>query len=160
MTPWPHHQKHFVVACVLRLDRLVNRRRSINVFLVPQAVHQHDRNFQRLRIEDFVHRLLLPKRIVARMLQQFPPEAHLLQAVPPPQLPRRARRHEFIVIVEMARPPSGLVFPRAFLLGDVKTALFRGTPLWEPVSPPPPLHPRPALSASDTPTEESRASAA
>jgi len=59
--PRPHHQKYFVIAGVLRLERFVDGRRAVNVFLIPQAVHQHGRNFQRLRGENLVHGLLLPE---------------------------------------------------------------------------------------------------
>ncbi len=83
--PRPHHQKHFVIPAVLRLQRLVQRRRPVNILLVPQAVYEHHRHFQRLRGKNLVHRLFLPKGVVARMLQNLAPEAHLLQPVPPPE---------------------------------------------------------------------------
>src|SRR5205823_3977032 len=79
VVPRPHYQKNFVVVDIFWLDRRVNRRRAINIFLVPQAVHQHDRYLQRLCSEDFVHRLIAPKRVVAGMVENLFPESNLLQ---------------------------------------------------------------------------------
>ena len=39
MRPWPHHQKHLVVARIFGLNSLINRRRAVDIFLVPQAMH-------------------------------------------------------------------------------------------------------------------------
>src|SRR5258706_10812501 len=88
MMPRTHHQKYFVVVRVLRLDRFVHRDIAIDVFLVPETVHQHHWHFQRLLCQDLVDGLFTPERIIARMLEQLPPEPDLLQLTPPSQLAR------------------------------------------------------------------------
>src|SRR5216683_913684 len=41
--PGTHHQKHFVVLRVLRLDRFIHRDRTVDVFLIPETIDQHYR---------------------------------------------------------------------------------------------------------------------
>src|SRR5207248_9088492 len=45
--PGTHHEKNLVIVCVFRLDCLVHRRRTVNVFLIPKTVYEHDGNLQR-----------------------------------------------------------------------------------------------------------------
>jgi hypothetical protein len=92
--PRSHHQKYFVVARVLRLDRFVHRNRAIDIFLVPEAMDQHHRHLQRFFREQLIDRLLLPERIVSRMLDQLPPESGLLQSALPAQQ-REANRERY-----------------------------------------------------------------
>src|SRR5437763_965727 len=91
VVPRSHDEEHFVVGRVLRLDGFVDRDRAVDVFLVPQAVHEHDGYLERLRGENLVHRLLAPERVVARMLEDLVPEADLSEPVPLPELTRRSR---------------------------------------------------------------------
>ena len=86
--PWTHDKKYLVVGRIFRLERLVGGGSAVNVFLVPQAIDEHHRHLQRLRRENAVHRLLLPERVVARMLQNLPPEADLLEPVATSELAR------------------------------------------------------------------------
>src|ERR1700730_7112540 len=72
--PGTHHQENLVVICVLRLDRLVDSNGSVDVLLVPEAVDQHYRHLQRLSCQRLVHGLVAPERVVARMLENLPPE--------------------------------------------------------------------------------------
>src|SRR5437016_687962 len=88
MMPGTHDEKDLVVVHVLRFDRLVDGNRSINVFLVPETEHEHDRHFEWLRGEDLVHRLLRPPRVIVRMLEDLLPEADLLEPVQTPQVAR------------------------------------------------------------------------
>ena len=60
VVPWAKHQENFIVVYIFRLDGFVNCGRSVNIFLVPKAVYQHERHLQRLVGKNFVHRLLLP----------------------------------------------------------------------------------------------------
>ena len=78
---------------------------SVDVFLIPEPVHEHDRHVQRLPCQNFVHGLIAPEGIVARMLDQLAPEADLIHTMTPPQLPGRARLHEHVVVVVMTGPP-------------------------------------------------------
>ena len=83
-------------------DRLVDGGGAVDVFLVPQAVHQHHRHFQRLRGQQLVHRLVAPERVVGGMLDDLVPEADLLQAAAPAQFAGRARLHVHVVVVVVA----------------------------------------------------------
>ena len=132
--PRAHHQKHFVVARVFRLDRFVDGHRAVDVFLIPQAVHQHDRNFQRLRGENLVHGLLAPEGVVARMLENLAPEAHLFEAVAAAEFARGARLHVHVVIVEVARSTISRSLSRvAVLLVDVGHVLLAKRAVVKPV---------------------------
>ena len=44
--PRTDHQKYLVIRCVLGLDGFVYGHGAVNVFLIPQAVHQHNGDFQ------------------------------------------------------------------------------------------------------------------
>ncbi len=142
MMPGSHDQEDLVVALVQGLDRLVDGDGTVDVFLVPEAVHQHHGHLQRLLGEDPVHRLVAPERVVARMLQHLPPEPHLLQPAPPPQLPRRPRLKEHVVVVVVARPPLDLRLPVRLLAVDVGHHLLPERAVVEPVVPLPAVHHR------------------
>src|SRR5439155_2692674 len=116
MMPGTHDQKYFVVICVLRLDRLVNRDGAIDVFLVPQAVHQHDRDFQRLSCKYSIHRLVTPKGIVTGMRKHLPPETNLFESVTTSKFAGRTCFHVHVVVVEMIGPPLGFVLAGRLLL--------------------------------------------
>ena len=81
MVPGAHDEKNFVVVGVFGLDGFVDGDRSVDVFLVPETVYQHDGNFEGLAGEDAVHGLILPPGVVAGMREDFAPEAYLLGAV-------------------------------------------------------------------------------
>src|SRR6266496_1597113 len=114
--PWAHHQKYLVVACVLWLDRFVECECAVDVFLVPKAVDEHYRNFERVRGKNLVHGLLLPPRIVTRMLEQFAPESDLFDPVPTTEFSGGTCFHECVVVVEMIGPPVRRVVTSGFLL--------------------------------------------
>ena len=78
VVPWAHHQENFVVVRVFGFDRFVNRNRTVNVFLIPETVHQHHRNLQRFFRQQLINCLLPPERIVTRMFKQLAPETRLL----------------------------------------------------------------------------------
>ena len=84
--PGAHDQKHFVIIRVFGPDRLVNCRRAVDVFLVPETVHEHRGHFQGLGRKNLIHRLLAPESVVARMFEQLLPEADLLKPVVAAQL--------------------------------------------------------------------------
>src|SRR5262245_9197371 len=69
--PWAQHQKDLFVVRILWLDGLVDRDVSVDIFLIPKAMNQHDRNFQRLLRQQFINGLSLPERVVARMFEQL-----------------------------------------------------------------------------------------
>ena len=85
--PRAHDQEHLVVGRVLGLERPVDGRCSVDVLLVPEAVDQHHRHAQRLRRQQPVDGLVTPEAVVARVLEELPPEAHLLQAAATSELP-------------------------------------------------------------------------
>src|ERR1051326_6683297 len=79
-------EKHSVIIRIFRLDPLVDRDGSVDVFLVPKTRDQHYRNFQRLFRQQLVNCLIAPKRIVRRMFKQLPPKPGLFQTAATPQL--------------------------------------------------------------------------
>src|SRR4030095_4701118 len=105
MVPGAQHQKYFVVVCVLWLYRLIDRDVAVDVLLIPKAMHEHHRHFERLSREKLIHSLVAPVCIVAWMLQNLSPETDLFESAAPAQLARRPRLHEHIVVIEMAGPP-------------------------------------------------------
>src|ERR1700731_2090932 len=78
VVPRSHHKKNFVIVFIFWLDRLVNGNGAINIFLVPQAIHQHDRDLERLSRQNLVHRLIAPEGVITGMSNQFTPKANLL----------------------------------------------------------------------------------
>src|SRR6185295_4366976 len=103
MMPGTQHQKNFVVVGVLWLDCFVDRDVAVDVFLVPKAVHQHHRNLQRLRCENFVDCLVLPPGGVARVFEQLTPEPYLVQATPRTACARRASRKTHFLVMDTTR---------------------------------------------------------
>ncbi len=127
---------------VLRLDGLVDGHRAVDVLLVPQAVHQHDRHLQRLLRQRLVHGLLAPERVVAGVIEDLPPEADLLEAALAAQLARRPGLHVHVVVVVVARQPLELVLPRRLLAVDVGQVLLAERAVVEPVVAHPAVHHR------------------
>ena len=68
--PGTHHQKHFVVLRVLRLDRFIHRDRTVDVFLIPETVDQHYRHLERFLCQELVDGVRAPECVVLRMLEQ------------------------------------------------------------------------------------------
>src|SRR6185369_2672410 len=93
VVPWTKHEKHLVVVRIFRLDRFVDGDVAVDIFLIPQTVYEHHGNLERLLREDFVHRLILPVRVVTRMFENLAPEADLFQTTAPPELTCRAGFH-------------------------------------------------------------------
>src|SRR5260370_25190445 len=124
MMPRPHYYKILVVIGVLRLKRFVDGYRAVNIFLIPQAVYQHGRNFQRLRGKSLVHGLLLPPGVVGRMLENLSPEADLLETAAPAKFTCRAGFPVHVVVVEVTGPPVLVVLARGCLPGAVGHVLL------------------------------------
>ncbi len=118
---------------VLGFDGAIDGQRSIDILLVPQPADQQDRHLQRLGAHHLVHGLLLPERVVGRMLRQLPPEADLVHAVGRPQIAGRAVMHKQVVfVVEGAVPMGGIVLGR-ILFVDVGDVLLTEGAVVEPV---------------------------
>src|SRR5262249_39109832 len=107
MMPRADDEEDLVVRAVLRLDRLVDGGSAVDVFLVPEAMDQHHRRFQRLFGEQLVNGLVLPEGVVSRMLDELVPEAELIQAAAATQLAGRDRLHPHVVLVVVVAPPLG-----------------------------------------------------
>src|SRR3954464_7731902 len=75
VVPGAEDQKDFVVIRVLWLDGFVHGGRTVDVFLIPQAVDEHHGDGEWLSREHTVNRLIAPERVVARMLEDLPPES-------------------------------------------------------------------------------------
>src|ERR1700730_10634062 len=82
MKPRADHEIKIRETGLLRFECLVERYIAVNVFLIPKAVHQHDRNGAVLLGENFIKRLALPELIIGRVLHELFGEAQLSQAVP------------------------------------------------------------------------------
>src|SRR5829696_157332 len=122
--PWPKNQEDLVVVRVFRLDGLVHRDVAVDVFLVPQTMHEHHRNLQWLRREDFVDSLVAPVSVVTRMLEYLAPEADLFESATATKLTSRARLHKHVVIVEVTGPPEDVIASCCLLIVDVAHALL------------------------------------
>ena len=131
--PGTHHEKYFVVAGVLWLDRVIDRDRPVDIFLIPKAVDEHHGHLQGLGRQNLVHRLIAPERIVARVLENLAPETDLFEAAAFAELAGRSGRHEHVVVVEVGRPPFGLRPARGFLVVDVRHVLLAERTVVEPV---------------------------
>ncbi len=131
--PRAHHQFDHVAAGVLRLDRAIHGERAVAVFLIPQAVHQHHRHFQRLRGEQLVYRLVAPEAVVGGMRQHLVPEAELFHAVGVGQRAGGAVVHEQVVLVVVVRPPLDAVVAAGGLFVDVAEVLLAERAVVEPV---------------------------
>ncbi len=125
VVPGAERQEEFAVRIRPGMQRLVDRERAVDVFLVPQAVHQHGRHGEFLRAEQLVHRLLLPESIVGRVLRQFAVEPDLVARRGWRPAHRRGRLEEGVVIVVMVGPPFLVVGARGFLFVDVVQAAER-----------------------------------
>ena len=142
MVPRPHHQKHLVVIGIFRLDGFVHGDRAVNVFLIPQAVDEHDRHGQRFLREQLVDCLIAPECVVARVLDHLLPEPELLEAAPPSHLTGRSAAHELVELVGVRAPPLHLVGARRFLVVDVRQPELAERAVVEPVVTHPPVHHR------------------
>src|SRR5664279_708714 len=81
MVPGTEDHEYLVVGGVEGLDGLVDGDRAVDVFLVPEAVDEQDRNLEGLLGEDLVDGLIAPECVVGGVLENLLPEAHLLEAV-------------------------------------------------------------------------------
>src|ERR1044071_3045800 len=118
--PGTHHQKDLVIVCVLRLDRFVDRNRSIDVLLIPEAMDEHHGHAERLGGQNLVYSLVAPEGVVSGMFQELAPEAYLFEPVTPTNLARRPGFHVLIVVVKGVRPPLLLGLACRFLVVDVR----------------------------------------
>jgi len=140
--PRADRQVHAVVARVLRLEGAVHRERAVDVLLVPEPVHEHHRHRERPCRQQLVHRLLLPERVVRRVLGHLPPEAHLLEAPAPAQLAGRPGLQEHVVVVVVRHPPLRRRVARRFLVEEIRHHLLPEGAVVEPVVPNPAVHHR------------------
>src|SRR4029077_11792009 len=81
MVPRAEDEKDLVVGRLFFFERIVEGGRAVDVFLVPEAVDDHSGNLKWLGGKDFVHGLLLPEAVVAGVVEDLAPEAHLFEAV-------------------------------------------------------------------------------
>ena len=91
--PRTDDELHHFAARVLRLDGLVHGRCAVDVFLVPQRMHDHDGDLQRLLSEHSVDRLVAPESVVCGMLDDLLPETELFHPIAARQLAGRSRTH-------------------------------------------------------------------
>ena len=141
--PWdqgPIDQEDPVVRRVLPLERLVHGDGPVDVLLVPEPVDDHHRHGQGPVGEHPVHGLLLPEGVVGRVGQDLPPEAQLLHAAHPPQLPRRSGLEVGVVVVPVRGPPLHLRLPGGLLVVDVRKVDLPEGAVVEPVVALPAVH--------------------
>src|ERR1039458_3003991 len=74
MAPRTNHQKIHVVSAVFRLGRRIGGGRTIDILLVPLAMHIENRDRQGLARHNLVNRLDLPIIIIGRVTHQSLPE--------------------------------------------------------------------------------------
>src|SRR6185312_5343452 len=74
MMPGTYDQEYFVIVRVFGLDSLIHGHGAVDVFLVPETVHQHYGDFEGLPGQNFVNGLVTPERVIARVFQNLAPE--------------------------------------------------------------------------------------
>jgi hypothetical protein len=133
VVPGTHDEEDLVVGGVFGLEGLVDGDGSVDVFLIPEAVDEHDGDFEGLGGEDLVHGLVAPEGVVGGVGEDLVPEAHLFEAVAASEFAGGACLHEEVVVVEVGGPPFGVVGAGAFLLVDVGHVLLAEGSVVEPV---------------------------
>ena len=75
VVPRPEHEVHETAVWILRRERLVERRRAVDVLLVEQPADDQHRHRERLFREHAVHRLRLPPGVIGRVRGELAPES-------------------------------------------------------------------------------------
>ncbi len=133
MPPGSEDEEDAVVGGVLGLERPVDRRGAVDVFLIEEAVYEQHRHGERPRGEHAIDRLVAPVGVVGGMGEELAPEADLLHAPPPPELSRRAGGEVHLVVVVVRRVPLDPAVARRLLLPDVGHPLLAERSVVEPV---------------------------
>ena len=111
--PGAEDEEDLVVVLVEGLDGLVDGERAVDVFLIPEAVDQHDGNLDAFFGESAASTLSMAcshqNAVVAGVREDLAPEAHLLEAVLFAEFAGRAGAHVQVVVVEGGGPPLGVL---------------------------------------------------
>jgi hypothetical protein len=137
VVPGTEDEEELVPRRVLRLQRLPDGDRPVDVLLVPEGVDEHRRHREGLGGEDLVDGLFLPERVVRGVREDLPPDADLLEAARPRHLASRAGLEVGVVVVAVVGPPGDLVAARRRLVEEVGDPLLAEGAVVEPVVPPP-----------------------
>ena len=123
MEPRPDDQIEIGILGLLRLERFVKSDIAVDIFLVPQTVHQHDGHRDALLGEDLIQRLLLPEGVISGMVHDLGGEAHLLETVQPRHVARRARAQPGVIIIIVIGPPGETAVASRFLAVKISQAV-------------------------------------
>src|ERR1041385_3092196 len=105
MGPRTHDQENFIIGGVLRFDGFLNRDRAVDVLLIPEAVHEHHRDFERFFGQGFIYRLFAPVKVVGRMFDDLFPKTKLFEPSFTADEPSRAALHKRVELIKIRRPP-------------------------------------------------------
>src|SRR6185369_7436385 len=97
--PWPKNEIDHVVCCVFWFDCFVNCNITVNVFLVPETMNEHDWDFQWFFSKKLINCLILPVCVVRWVLKELSPEPDLFQSATSSELTCRTSFHEHVVVI-------------------------------------------------------------
>ena len=133
VVPGAHDEEDFVVVGVFGLDGFVDGGGTVDVLLVPEAVDDHDGNFEGLGGEDAVHGLVLPVGVVGGVFDDFLPEAELFEASLAAEVAGGTGFHVHVVFVEVGGVPFDVVGTGGLLVVDVGHSCLAEGAVVEPV---------------------------
>ena len=87
--------------------------------------------------EDLVQRLILPERVIGRMVHDLVGEADLLEAVQPRHVARGTGREPGVVVVVVIGPPGDIAGAGGFLIVEVGQAVETKRAVVKPIVAPP-----------------------
>ncbi len=117
--PRSHHEVDVLALRIFRSKRAIQRRTTVDIFLVEQSRNDQHWDLERLFRQQLVHRLVLPELVVRRMLREVAPEPGLLEAARRRHRARRTGAQILNVSVTRSRPPLFGARARGFLSVDV-----------------------------------------
>ena len=79
--PRAEHEEQVGVIARLRLERFIKRDVAVDVFLIPEAMHQHRGHRDPSGREELIEGLILPERIVRRMAHDLAGKGDLIETV-------------------------------------------------------------------------------
>ena len=143
VVPWAEDKMDYFAAGVLGRQRFEQSRPAVNILLIKETRDDHRRHMQRLFCQHFIHRLLLPKRVIRGVFAYSAPEAELFQAMRCRHRSCGAHPQIFFVSVSRAGPPAIVAAARSLLVVDIiERAFLPKRAVMKPIIPHPAVHHR------------------
>src|SRR5438552_14956499 len=141
--PRSQNEMHHLAQGILARQGLVESGAAVNILLIKEPGDDKHGHLNRLFGQQLVHRLVLPKGIVGRVVYKGAPEAKLLEPAGCGHGACGAGSQVLIISVATTGPPLLVALARPFLIVNVidRACLTKGA-LVDPVVPNPAVHPR------------------